>query len=254
MTFSLSNSLIHLNHVPFKLIIKATNNTGEKKIGTVRIFLAPKFNDLKEKFTSFDDQRSFFIELDKFQYDREFNSFERSESMLQIFITFSIIVDVGSNTIVRRSEESNVTIPFEKSYQYQEPGSEENNETFDFCGCGWPSNMLIPRGSLEGLGGQLFVMITDYSGDKVDDEGTGTCNDAFAYCGVRDGRYPDKKPMGYPFDRKSRAIPNNIVPSLDDFVTPNMKVQDVAIRFKRLNTKCPEESVNFPNDGSEIVE
>lgn len=44
----------------------------------------------------------------------------------------------GSNTIVRRSEESTVTIPFEQSYQYQDPNEDaEDDDTFTFCGCGW---------------------------------------------------------------------------------------------------------------------
>lgn len=141
-----------------------------------------------------------------------------------------------------------MTIPFEQSYQYQEP-SVDDRETFEFCGCGWPSNMLIPRGNTAGLECELFVMVTNNAEDRVDDEGTGSCNGAFAYCGVKDAKYPDSKPMGFPFDRRSRVIKNGIA-TLDDFMTPNMKMQDVLIVFRNKNTRCPENSVQLPTDGS----
>lgn len=30
---------------------------------------------------------------------------------------------------------------------------------------------------------------------------TTNCNDAHSFCGLRDAKYPDKRKMGYPFDR-----------------------------------------------------
>ena len=68
-------------------------------------------------------------------------------------------------------------------------------------------------------------MISDYEEDKVDQDLVGTCNDASAYCGVRDRLYPDKRGMGYPFDR----LPRTGVRSLEQFLTPNMIIQDVDI-------------------------
>lgn len=42
------------------------------------------------------------------------------------------------------------------------------------------------------------------------------CNkSAVSYCGVRDNKYPDKKPMGFPFDRNIQD--NNA--KLEDFLT-----------------------------------
>ncbi len=55
----------------------------------------------------------------------------------------------------------------------------------------------------------------------------GKCDDASSYCGVRDSKYPDKQPMGYPFDR----LPRTNVLRLKEFLTPNMNIQDIAIRF-----------------------
>ena len=78
----------------------------------------------------------------------------------------------GQNTIKRRSDESTITIPFERTFRNLDqapansaPASE--TEQFNFCGCGWPQHMLIPRGTAEGLKGQLFVMVSNYEEDKV---------------------------------------------------------------------------------------
>jgi len=54
-----------------------------------------------------------------------------------------------------------------------------------------------------------------------------TCDNASSYCGIRNSRYPDARSMGYPFDR----TPRDGVVTLQQFLTPNMAVQDVRIRF-----------------------
>lgn len=54
-----------------------------------------------------------------------------------------------------------------------------------------------------------------------------TCDDASSYCGLRDSKYPDKQAMGFPFDRLPRAN----VQTTQQFLTPNMKLQDMVIRF-----------------------
>lgn len=68
-------------------------------------------------------------------------------------------------------------------------------------------------------------MISNYEEDRVDQDLRGRCSDAASYCGVQDRRYPDSKPMGYPFDRVGRPG----VSALANFLTPNMRVQDVSI-------------------------
>lgn len=54
-----------------------------------------------------------------------------------------------------------------------------------------------------------------------------TCDDASSYCGILNSRYPDSRSMGYPFDR----TPRDGVVTLQQFLTTNMVVQDVRIRF-----------------------
>lgn len=136
----------------------------------------------------------------------------------------------GQNTVRRRSSESSVTIPFERTFRNLDQsrpaeGSADELE-FNFCGCGWPEHMLIPKGRPEGLRCELFVMVSNYDDDRVDQDLVGTCSDASSYCGVRDRLYPDKKPMGYPFDRLPRSGTDRLV----NFVTPNMSVVDVTIQ------------------------
>jgi hypothetical protein len=68
-------------------------------------------------------------------------------------------------------------------------------------------------------------MVSDYEEDKVEQDLVGMCNEAASYCGVRDRLYPDRKAMGYPFDR----LPRSGVRTLDQFLTPNMIAVDVDI-------------------------
>ena len=51
------------------------------------------------------------------------------------------------------------------------------------------------------------------------------CADAVSYCGAKDQKYPDKKPMGFPFDRHMYAR------STAELLTDNMGIADVKIKF-----------------------
>jgi len=77
-------------------------------------------------------------------------------------------------------------------------------------------------------------MVTDGNEDKVIEEednswnkGRG-CRPAFATCGIPGRKYPDNKPMGYPFDRK----PSKDALAIEDWVAriPNMKLTQVIQR------------------------
>lgn len=127
--------------------------------------------------------------------------------------------------IRRRSTESSVTIPFERTFRNLDanrPGAGTTEEAaFNFCGCGWPQHMLVPKGLPgAGLACDLFVMVTNLQEDRIQQSLEGTCNDASSFCGVRDRLYPDRRAMGYPFDR----LPRQNAESLDRFLTPNMAV------------------------------
>lgn len=197
----------HLQHTPFTYTINVNNDSGAQRFGTVRIFLGPK-TDERGQGMLFKDQRLLMIELDK----------------------FVVALNPGQNTIRRRSTESSVTIPFERTFRNLDvnrpaTGSAQDVE-FNFCGCGWPNHMLIPKGLPEGLRCELFVMVSNYDHDRIEQQLVGTCSDAASYCGVRDRLYPDRRPMGYPFDRLSRAGADRLV----NFLTPNMSIVDVVVR------------------------
>lgn len=49
-----------------------------------------------------------------------------------------------------------------------------------------------------------------------------------SYCGLRGEKYPDKRAMGYPFDR---PFSSNLL-AIEDFLTPNMMTVNVKITFK----------------------
>lgn len=86
------------------------------------------------------------------------------------FRSRSPLVRPGSNTFERKSTESSVTIPFERTFRNLDenrPIGGDNLEQFNFCGCGWPQHMLVPKGKEEGFPMDLFIMISDYTGDAV---------------------------------------------------------------------------------------
>lgn len=82
-------------------------------------------------------------------------------------ITYIFSVKQGKNTITRPSTLSSVTIPFERTYRDLTNVGEQRREQSNFCGCGWPHNLLIPKGKAGGMPFDLFVMISKYDDDKV---------------------------------------------------------------------------------------
>nr|WJJ70399.1 venom protein U-MPTX.15-39 [Megalopyge opercularis] len=199
----------HLQHEEFDYVIDVVNSTGQSVMGTVRIFMAAITDESGRKLT-FDEQRKLMIELDK----------------------FTTQLNPGNNTVTRKSTLSTVTIPFEQSFRNQadrpgDPGSTTAAE-FDFCGCGWPHHMLIPKGTIPGYPVMLFAMISNWNNDRVEQERTNTkCKEASSFCGLRDRKYPDRRAMGFPFDRPAAKNVNN----LTDFLLPNMAVQQCSIKF-----------------------
>nr|WGN96288.1 setae polypeptide [Ochrogaster lunifer] len=198
----------HLQHQEFEYILEVNNTSGKNLMGTVRIFLAPTLGENNQPL-SFNEQRRLMIECDK----------------------FSAGLRPGTNTIRRRSLDSSVTIPYERTFRNQsdrpsDPGSTAAAE-FDFCGCGWPHHMLIPKGNTQGFPVVLFAMISNWDDDRIEQDLVGSCNDATSYCGIRDRRYPDRQAMGYPFDR-----PAPTATVLSDFLKPNMATRACTIRFQ----------------------
>ncbi|KAJ8679167.1 hypothetical protein QAD02_014954 [Eretmocerus hayati] len=199
----------HLNNEDFFYTINVNNSNNREVMGTVRIFIAPKFDETGRHFT-FNDQRLLMIEMDRFV-----TKLKR-----------------GQNIISRSSNESSLTIPFEATFRNVDQGrpSAENLFDFDqfnFCGCGWPQHMLVPKGTKLGFPMDLFVMVSNYELDKVDQQDSTGCRVGVSFCGLRDRKYPDARSMGFPFDRIARAG----VGSMNEFLTQNMKIQNFTVRF-----------------------
>lgn len=62
--------LTHLNHEAFTYSIIVHNSNNQEKIGTVRIFMAPKTDRLGRAY-KFDDQKNLMVEMDRFTTNRE---------------------------------------------------------------------------------------------------------------------------------------------------------------------------------------
>lgn len=212
----------HLQYTPYIYRVVVNNKTNSNKMGTCRIFMSPKNDDLERPMT-FQDQKNLMIELDK----------------------FTVTLRPGNNTIERSSTLSSVTIPFERTFRNLDTGRPTNIndlESFNLCGCGWPQHMLIPKGTEAGLASQVFVMISNYDGDRIDQDIGGQCSDASSFCGIRNRKYPDARAMGYPFDRR----PRDGVSTLPQFLTPNMRVADVTIRHTNSILRRPNPTVGPP--------
>ncbi|XP_037809672.1 phenoloxidase 1-like [Lucilia sericata] len=203
-------SFVHLQHAPFEYTFNVLNSSGSHKKGKCRIFICPK-SDERGTPLSLEEQRILAVELDK----------------------FTVNLQPGRNVIRRRSDESSVTIPFDRSFrrigaEYQ-PKNADELASFRFCGCGWPEHLLIPKGKAEGMPFDLFVMISNYADDAVvqSNNSQDVCGDAYSFCGLKDKLYPDKRTMGFPFDRR---LPANTLNALTSTFS-NMAKTDVVIVF-----------------------
>ncbi|XP_023245051.1 phenoloxidase subunit 1-like [Copidosoma floridanum] len=197
----------HLNHDEFSYNITVNNTNSATVWGTCRIFIAPRLNENKQPL-NFNDQRFLAIEMDK----------------------FTVELKRGQNTITRKSTESSITIPYDAIFRdLNKDRPDESNQgaiaQYAYCGCGWPQYMLVPRGTTEGYPMDLFVMISDYQKDKVDQTPPEGCRTGPSFCGLRDRKYPDAQSMGFPFDRWAAAN------KMDDFRTPNMMTQQITVRY-----------------------
>jgi hypothetical protein len=159
----------YLDHEDFVYVFRAENQSAQDRPVTVRVFLAPLAQA---------DNRRLWIEMDKFG------------------VTLPASQPV---TIFRSSRQSSVVR--KPAWRPSEPRPASTGTTPDarnYCDCGWPYHLLLPRGSAAGVPFRLMVMMTDWLVDRVGADST--CG-SLSFCGARDTDYPDARAMGYPFDR-----------------------------------------------------
>lgn len=86
------------------------------------------------------------------------------------FKFFCYLVTRGQNKIQRKSTDSSVTIPYERSFRDISTAAKTatgSQAAFEFCGCGWPHHMLLPKGNEAGVQYDLFVMVSNGADDAV---------------------------------------------------------------------------------------
>lgn len=91
-----------------------------------------------------------------------------NEVTFSVHLNFFRSVQPGANNIVRQSSDSSVTIPSENYFQPEALSQKINENTATdstYCLTGWPSHLLIPKGTPEGDEFLLFAMIS--KDDKV---------------------------------------------------------------------------------------
>jgi tyrosinase len=188
-----TTTITYLDQKEFSYFIRAENMVDQPKDVTVRIFLVAK---------SEAEDRRMWIEMDKFRY--KLGPSQRA-----------VIFRPAQNSSVIRKPGTKPPKPIEKA------GTESGA---NYCNCGWPYNLLLPRGTEEGMAFRLMVMFTDWDKDRVGEDST--CG-SMSFCGARD-RYPDSRGMGYPFDRPS---PNG--QSIAETIKGhnNLAARDIKIRW-----------------------
>jgi tyrosinase len=185
----------YLDQREFCYFIRVENLADEEKRVTVRIFLVA---------SQAQDERWMWLEMDKFQH----NLGPRERAV--------IFRPAWASSVIRKPATKPPT-PLVRT------GNQSEDE---YCNCGWPYNLLVPRGTADGMDFRLMVMVTDWELDRVAQDSA--CG-SMSFCGTKD-RYPDRRAMGYPFDRPfaaGRSISQTILGQ------ENMAARDIMIRLMR---------------------
>ncbi|ODN02615.1 Phenoloxidase 2 [Orchesella cincta] len=150
------------------------------------------------------------------------------------------VVPPGEHIIIQKSENSTLTVPWAQTFREIERDVQSLTRTQAMCSCGWPDHLLLPRGRVDGMPFDLFVMLTNTQIDQVASSrrqlGTltpkGTCRDSISYCGMIDDKFPDSRPMGYPFDRPAVSDEHSKPDMfLEDFVTPTSNMGSAVVKI-----------------------
>jgi tyrosinase len=193
-----AGSLDYLDHRDFLYVLRMQNMRAQATDVTVRVFIRPKAPRMN---------RRNWIEMDKFHHRLA----SRAKAVVARPAALSSVVQKPA-----------VRPPAPRRDPAADPRAAEN-----YCNCGWPFHLLVPSGKPEGMPFELLVMLTDWSRDQVSRDAH--CG-SMSFCGVRDSSYPDKRPMGYPFDRPL-ARGKTIAAVVED--QANMAMREFTIRFRQ---------------------
>jgi tyrosinase len=181
----------YLSHEDFSYFIRLQNNSDQAQEVTVRIFLAPE---------PWVEDSTAWIEMDRFMQPLE-----------------------GSErTVVFRPARLSAVIRKPAVGHEELEGTKPRDPATIWCDCGWPYTLLLPRGTREGLDFRLLVMV---SGDDLAMDNTGEKCTSMGYCGVERKPYPDKRPMGYPFDRPLPYSISSIIDKHENWASRKIRIR-----------------------------
>lgn len=183
----------------FFYFIRVENQLVTAKDVTVRIFLVAQ---------AVANDRRMWIEMDKFSH-----TLQPSERAV-------IFRQAESSSVIKKP----AVRPPGSFEQPASTGDPTHDDAQNYCNCGWPYNLLLPRGTHAGMNFRLLVMITDGDKDHVADDSS--CG-SMSYCGAKD-KYPDTRSMGYPFDR---PFPQNKPIAQTIAAHNNMATRDITIKW-----------------------
>ncbi|MEM7118678.1 MAG: tyrosinase family protein [Chloroflexota bacterium] len=192
----------------FVTFIRVQNELSQPQTVTARVWLVAKHDQHGQILSN---NRRLWVELDTFQVRLGAN--ERKVVCRPAWES-SIIKKVGGIGL-RPTTALSLLKP---QAVRQKLGSE------DYCDCGWPYNLLLPKGTPEGMTFRLMVMFTH--DDVILPNQPATCG-SIRLCGAKQSLYPDKKRMGYPFNRP-------FVDSIEETLgrLSNTAVRDIQIVFQ----------------------
>ncbi|KAL4709002.1 hypothetical protein ACJJTC_005863 [Scirpophaga incertulas] len=194
-----------LNNQPFKVTIDILSDKTADAV--VRIFLGPK-EDYLGQLIDINKNRINFVEIDSFLYK----------------------LQNGKNTLVRNSYDMQnlvrdrvMTHDLWKKVNTINAFNDLFRKDLRNYHTGFPARLLLPKGYVGGMNLYLYVIVTPLKlVDNVDVNILDTNRrDVFS-----ESRYTtllDKRPLGFPFDRRI---------DITKFYTPNMKFVDVTVYHK----------------------
>lgn len=197
----------YLWHEGFAYVFRVANDTDREILATLRVFLCPlKNNGEISNEDPWLNDRTLWIEMDK----------------------FAVTLPAQSNSVIAREDKQSSVIrrpaiesPAAVTDVDIPPGGQVAPSDY-YCECGWPYHLLLPKGTQEGMNFALMVLATDGAIDLVPDPGS--CG-SMSYCGAKQ-RYPDTRPMGYPFDRPLMKNVAELVTQFPTFAMRRIKIEN----------------------------
>lgn len=191
----------YLDQKEFCYFIRAENLADAVAEVTVRIFLVAE---------DYAENRRLWVEMDKFH---------RTLQPKQKAVLYQ---PAEMSSVIRKP---GVKPPGSKIETPDDPGAGPDADDENYCTCGWPYNLLLPRGTSGGMKFRLMVMLTDWNIDQVEHSKCGS----MSFCGARN-IYPDQRSLGYPFDRRFPAASSiaATMESLSNVATRNFTIRDMT--------------------------